>query len=57
MDINTGTKAEGLSEEKGVRKPYHSPELVNLGQIQSLVQSGNFSGNDGNTCNNGCANS
>jgi hypothetical protein len=38
----------GPNREEGRRKPYHSPELVNLGPMQSLIQStaptGSFDG-------------
>jgi hypothetical protein len=42
-----GTVRHGQSAEKSLRKPYQVPQLVNLGQIQSLVQGADSPGNDG----------
>ena len=39
----------GDTQKRGHRKPYHSPKLVNLGPIQSLVQgAAPNAGNDNN---------
>jgi hypothetical protein len=49
------TGRDSQNAEKSLRKPYQAPQLINLGQIQTLVQSGSSIGNDGNTCTNCCA--
>jgi hypothetical protein len=49
------TGRDGQSAEKNLRKPYQAPQLVSLGQIQSLVQGGNLEGNEGATCASCCA--
>ncbi len=33
-------------EEKQVQRPYHAPELIMVGQIQSIVQCGGALGDD-----------
>jgi hypothetical protein len=50
-----GTVRDNQNAEKSLRKPYQAPQLVNLGQIQSLVQMGNNAGNDGCTETSCCA--
>jgi len=50
-----GTMRDSQSAEKSLRKPYQAPQLVNLGQIQSLVQMGPNCGNDGVPCATDCA--
>jgi hypothetical protein len=55
MEINSTGYGENPTEEKCVRLPYHPPHMVNLGKIESLVQSGTSPGNDGDTNGVGCA--
>jgi hypothetical protein len=43
------TGRDSQNAEKSLRKPYQAPQLVNLGQIQTLVQAGSNEGNDGAT--------
>jgi hypothetical protein len=42
-----GMRTENFIEEKQARLPYHSPELMSLGQIQAIVQSCCVGGSDG----------
>jgi hypothetical protein len=51
-DIGIGQDSQDAG--KSLRKPYQAPQLVNLGQIQSLVQNGSNPGNDGDTNSIGC---
>jgi hypothetical protein len=44
---NTRTEPEFI-QDKRVRKPYHAPELISLGEIQSIIQTGNAPGTDAN---------
>src|SRR5665213_2850569 len=37
---NTNVGVETFSEDRQPRLPYHAPELISLGQIQSIVQFG-----------------
>jgi hypothetical protein len=43
---NTST-SQGSNGEVRVRKSYHTPQLISLGEIQSIIQEGNAHGNDG----------
>jgi hypothetical protein len=43
---HTGIGQDNQRTEKNLRRPYHTPQLVNLGEIQSIVQGGNMSGNE-----------
>jgi hypothetical protein len=43
----TNMPQESRSEETQTRQPYHSPKLISLGEIQSIVQIGNGNGVDG----------
>jgi len=44
---NTNVGVETFSEDRQPRLPYHAPELISLGQIQSIVQFGSACGTDG----------
>jgi len=44
---DTGIRMENFIEEKQARLPYHSPELMSLGQIQAIVQTCCNTGSDG----------
>lgn len=44
---DNGTNQEILNNDKNGRLLYHPPQLISLGQIQSLVQAGNSTGSDG----------
>ena len=57
MDANEGIGQEKLSEANGVRQSYHAPELVRLGQIETLVQLGCAPGNDSCGVGGNCASS
>jgi len=35
-----GIGQENRNEDVRVRRPYHTPQLVSLGEIQSIIQSG-----------------
>lgn len=48
---NTSTSQGNNGEEIRVRKSYHAPQLIALGEIQSIIQSNVGSGTDG-----GCPN-
>jgi len=39
---------ESRGEQTQIRRPYHAPKLTILGEIQSIVQSNNGMGTDGN---------
>jgi hypothetical protein len=41
------TSREILKESEQPRLSYHAPELINLGQIQSIVRHGGSHGSDG----------
>jgi len=47
------TRRDSQNVEKNLRRPYQAPQLVNLGQIQSLVQGGNQAGNEA-SCDGSC---
>jgi hypothetical protein len=42
-----GVRTESFIQAEKPRLPYHSPELMSLGQIQAIVQSCCMSGSDG----------
>ena len=44
---NTSIAQEGGREETQVRKSYHAPQLISLGEILSIVQTANGNGGDG----------
>jgi hypothetical protein len=43
---NTSTSQGNNGEEIRVRKSYHTPQLISLGEIQSIIQAGMTCGND-----------
>jgi hypothetical protein len=46
---NTSTSQNGSGQEIGVRKSYHAPQLISLGEIQSIIQNNPGIGADGST--------
>jgi hypothetical protein len=52
---NTGNEQTNRVKENQVRQPYHAPQLILLGEIQSIIQSKAFPGNDGTPCGFNCA--
>jgi hypothetical protein len=47
---NTSTSQGNNGEEIRVRKSYHTPQLISLGEIQEIVQCGMGHSNDGGNC-------
>lgn len=47
---NTSTSKGNNGEEIRVRKSYHTPQLISLGEIQAIIQTGSGMMNDGGNC-------